>query len=414
MKILKHWLFWIILGIVFIPIVLKLAGVIERNFEIQIIPFAWIGLYWFVFFVIMSIKALKDSKKKLVYAYVSVLPLCLSIGEVWGYVKTLQSLPTQCHTQSSGTYVSDYFTPDPITGYKAISNTRATSIKKNDKDLIYNVTYTTNNFGYRKTPNSNLDSTHCLIFFGDSFTIGEGLNDDQTLPYFLNQDLNLKVFNFGFHGYGNHQALALLKSGEVVRITQDCKDYTVFYESIPGHIRRANGFSDWEDLNAPRFHLGNTLTWTNEHKTFWTKIHNKIFTILKNKSYLFKILLPRYTYNKQYNELYFAILQEINSLLQVQFHTELHFLLWDTNNLSDDTEIAESQAIIEWLAHQDIDAFLVSEILPQYMHNRLQYALHTCDTHPNALANELIAKFLAHKIQSREITTHTAHTKEIQ
>ncbi|RDU66303.1 hypothetical protein [Helicobacter equorum] len=224
----------------------------------------------------------------------------------------------------------------------------------------------------------------------------------------------MKVFNFGFHGYGNHQALALLKSGEVMRITQDCKDYTVFYESIPGHIRRANGFSDWEDLNAPRFHLGNTLTWTNEHKTFWTKIHNKIFTILKNKSYLFKILLPRYTYNKQYNELYFAILQEINSLLQVQFHTELHFLLWDTNNLSDDTEIAESQAIIEWLAHQDIDAFLVSEILPQYMHNRLQYALHTCDTHPNALANELIAKFLAHKIQSREITTHTAHTKEIQ
>ena len=414
MKILKHWLFWIILGIVFIPIVLKLAGVIERNFGIQIIPFAWIGLYWFVFFVIMSLKALKDSKKKLVYAYVSVLPLCLSIGEVWGYIKTLQSLPTQCRTQSSGTYVSDYFTPDPITGYKAISNTRATSIKKDDKDLIYNVTYTTNDFGYRKTPNSNLGSTHCLIFFGDSFTIGEGLNDDQTLPYFLNQDLNLKVFNFGFHGYGNHQALALLKSGEVMRITQDCKDYTVFYESLPGHIRRANGFSDWEDLNAPRFHLGNTLTWTNEHKTFWTKIHNKIFTILKNKSYLFKILLPRYTYNKQYNELYFAILQEINSLLQVQFHTELHFLLWDANNLSDDTEIAESQTIIEWLTHQDIDAFLVSEILPQYMHNRLQYALHTCDTHPNALANELIAKFLAHKIQSGEITTHTAHTKEIQ
>ncbi|MFC3866994.1 hypothetical protein [Helicobacter equorum] len=414
MKIVKYWLSWIILGIIFIPIVLKLAGVIERNLGIQIVPFAWIGLYWFVFFVMMSIKALKDSKKKLVYAYVSVLPLCLSIGEMWGYIKTLQSLPTQCHIQSSGTYISDYFTSDHITGYKAISDTRATSIKTNDKDLIYNVTYTTNDFGYRKTPNSNLDSTHCLIFFGDSFTIGEGLNDDQTLPYFLNQDLNFKVFNFGFHGYGNHQALALLKNGEVMRITRDCKDYTIFYESIPGHIRRANGFSDWEDLNAPRFQLGNTLTWTNEHKTFWTKIHNKIFTILKNKSYLFKILLPRYTYNKQYNELYFAILQEMNSLLQMQFHTELHLLLWDANNLSDDTEIAESQAIVEWLTHQDIDTFLVSEILPQYTHNRLQYALHACDTHPNALANERIAKFLAHKIQSGEITTRQAHTKEIQ
>ena len=407
MKILKHRIFWTLLGIALIPVILKLQGIVQRDFHIEFVPFAWIGLYWFVFCIVLSIKATSSSKKKLVYAYVSVLPLCLSIGEVWSYVRDSQILTnTQCHIQSFGTYNSEYFTPDSITGYKAKPNVHATSLRKNSDEVIYNVSYTSNNFGYRNTPNSNPDSKHCILLFGDSFTIGEGLNDDQTLPYFLNQHLHLRVFNFGFHGYGNHQALALLKSGEVTSITQDCDDYIAFYESLPGHIRRANGFSTWEDLNAPRFELiNNTLIWKNQHKSLWDKITNKLFLQLKEKSYLFKFLRPKYTYNERYNALYFAILQEIDSLLRTQFHTKLHFILWDSNNLSSDIEAMESNAIIAWLKNQDFAWFLVSTILPQYADNRLQYGIHSCDTHPNALANELIAKFLADRIQSGEITT---------
>lgn len=406
MKLLKHWAFWVIVGIALIPVVLKLAGIVQRIYGIEIVPFAWIGAYWFVLLVVASVRTPKDSKAKLVYAYISVLPLCLGIGEIWGYVKNSQLANAQCHIQSSGTYGSDYFTPDSITGYKAKPNVRVTSLKKNDDEIIYDVSYTSNDFGYRLTPNSNLDSTHCILFFGDSFTIGEGLNDEQTLPYFLNQHMHFKIFNFGFHGYGNHQALALLQSGEVARITQGCESYIAFYESLPGHIQRANGFSTWEDLNAPRFtYTNNTLIWTNEHKTFWDKITNKIFLQLKEKSYLFKILRPKYAYNERYNELYFKILQEIDSLLRSQFDTSLYFILWDSNNLSSQTEITESNAITKWLQDQNFKWFLISDILPQYVDNRLQYGIHTCDTHPNALANELIAQFLARKIQNGEIAT---------
>ena len=412
MKIFKNSIFWALLGIVLIPVILKLQGIAQRIFELEIVPFAWIGLYWFVFLVALSIKAAKNSRAKLIYAYVSVLPLCLSLGEVWGYVRDSQTASNaQCHPQTSGTYNSEYFTPDSITGYKAKPNVRATSLKKNDDEVLYDVSYTSNDFGYRHTPNSNTDSKHCLLFFGDSFTIGEGVNDDQTLPYFLNQHAQLKVFNFGFHGYGNHQALALLKSGEVARITQGCEDYIAFYESLPGHIQRANGFSPWEDLNAPRFTLaGDTLLWKNQHKNLWDKVANKIFLQLDKKSYLFKLTRPKYAYDERYNALYFAILDEIDLALRTQFGTGLHFILWDSHDLSNETEITESNAITAWLENQNFKWFLVSEILPQYTKNRLQYGLHQCDTHPNALANELIAKFLAHKIDSGEIATRPAHT----
>ena len=83
MKILRHPTFWALLGIVLIPVILKLQGIAQRIFELEIVPFAWIGLYWFVFLVALSIKAAKNSRAKLIYAYVSVLPLCLSLGEVF-------------------------------------------------------------------------------------------------------------------------------------------------------------------------------------------------------------------------------------------------------------------------------------------------------------------------------------------
>ena len=82
------------------------------------------------------------------------------------------------------------------------------------------------------------------------------------------------------------------------------------------------------------------------------------------------------------------------------------------------------EAIKTFLSNNHIRFYTLSEIIPDYPKDldrvkngdleHFAYRISRWDTHPNALANELIAKFLAHKIQSGEITTHTAHTKEIQ
>ena len=166
MKIFKHKIFWALLGIVFMPVVLKLEGVMQRIFGIEIVPFAWIGLYWFVFCVVLSIQAAKDSKKKLIYAYVSVLPLCLSVGEVFLY------------TQSQ----KDVVAPDEILGFAHKPNASIHRIFRVDDEIVYDIQLNTDENGLRVTTDTNKNYQKCIHFYGGSFTAGNGLNDSQTLP----------------------------------------------------------------------------------------------------------------------------------------------------------------------------------------------------------------------------------------
>lgn len=76
---------------------------------------------------------------------------------------------------------------------------------------IYDVIYTIGEDGFRETP-SNPENDDRINFFGDSFTFGEGLNDDETLPFFTAQLTGRHVKNFGFHGYGIQQPLAIMES----------------------------------------------------------------------------------------------------------------------------------------------------------------------------------------------------------
>src|SRR5262249_10902575 len=47
----------------------------------------------------------------------------------------------------------------------------------------------------------------CATSFGDSFTYGDEVADDETWPYFLSVDLNCEVRNFGYSAYGLDQAV---------------------------------------------------------------------------------------------------------------------------------------------------------------------------------------------------------------
>ena len=50
--------------------------------------------------------------------------------------------------------------------------------------MLHNVTYTTESNGLRVAPPwRKNDLAGTVLFFGCSFTFGEGLNDSETLPY---------------------------------------------------------------------------------------------------------------------------------------------------------------------------------------------------------------------------------------
>jgi hypothetical protein len=84
---------------------------------------------------------------------------------------------------------------------------------------IYNVKYSIGDDGFTIT-SPQRQSDFRVNFFGCSFTIGDGLDDHETLPYFVNEKLpNIFVKNFGFHGRGAHNALAILQSNHDTRGT---------------------------------------------------------------------------------------------------------------------------------------------------------------------------------------------------
>lgn len=387
----------------------------RRVVTLQLMSWTLIGFFGFVLCVFLVIK-INGTRKKLFFVYVGILPLCLFIGEIYAY--------WQIHKPASadsadivGSYPNYYWSDDAIVGYKAKPNAKGESSRINSKtnEVIYKVTYSTNKNGWRITPNSNEESKQCFLFFGDSFTYGEGVNNNETLEFHFGEATNriYRIYNFAFHGYGPHQALALLQSGEVKRVLEGdgkCDEVIGLYESLPGHIARANLFSSWEreNKNSPKFVLENgNLVWANENKneaipTGMKRIKRSIRLRLE-KSYLWQLFFRTYKFNSAYNDLYFAILKKIQAELKTQFNANFVLFLWDSNNLSKDLEKQESSAITEWLKTSGITHFFMSQVASDYAQNRLKYGIHSADLHPNSFANQKIAEFLAEKIKKGEI-----------
>jgi hypothetical protein len=73
--------------------------------------------------------------------------------------------------------------------------------------LIYDVTYTIDADGLRIAAglDENPHDNRCMLFFGCSFTFGEGVDDHEAMPYVAGTLANLRAYNFGFPGYGPHQ-----------------------------------------------------------------------------------------------------------------------------------------------------------------------------------------------------------------
>ena len=77
-----------------------------------------------------------------------------------------------------------------------------------DGEIIYDVIYNIGKDNFRK---NLFDGKASIHLFGGSFAFGEGLNDNQTLAYYLWDRYKLKTKSFGVHGYGLHQALFLIE-----------------------------------------------------------------------------------------------------------------------------------------------------------------------------------------------------------
>jgi hypothetical protein len=120
-------------------------------------------------------------------------------------------------------------------------------------DVIFDVTYTIDRLLLRKTVSSHEGPT--IAFFGDSFTFGEGVNDEVTTPQAFADltDHRLRVLNLGFPGYGPNQVLRALETG-AFDAALGSRVALIVLTTAPWHAERT-ACKPTFTLHAPRYRL---------------------------------------------------------------------------------------------------------------------------------------------------------------
>jgi len=137
-----------------------------------------------------------------------------------------------------------YFMSDAALGYRPVPNSIERHTESHDHHMEFDVTYHFDSFGRRSTPpGPQAQPVDFLLFFGDSNTLGTGLKEDETLPYYAGQLApGYQPYNYGFSGWGPGQMLELLKSGEIPAQLRQREGFAIFF-FIKDHLARVAGSS---------------------------------------------------------------------------------------------------------------------------------------------------------------------------
>jgi hypothetical protein len=92
-----------------------------------------------------------------------------------------------------------------------------------------------------------------FVFAGCSFAFGEGLNDEETLPFQFGVLTRRSTVNLGCNGFGVHQVYYLLSEKFSGR---ENKERVYVYSFLPDHLYRAYGVYEW-NRSGPFFESRN-------------------------------------------------------------------------------------------------------------------------------------------------------------
>lgn len=281
-------------------------------------------------------------------------------------------------------YQSNFQSADPVLGFRPKpEKTRIASRVLYDGAIVYDVTYTSLESGWRVTPQFPEAET-AVIFFGCSFTYGEGLNDEESIPYRVGELLggNFQTFNFGFHGYGAHQMLAQIENGHLDAIARKHKRILAYFITIDGHELRCSGHSLW-DKSGPWYALeSGQAVYKGKFADMPDPPTGAGIRFLRN-CLIYRALRAPKKYNLDaLRDLHVAILAKTDQLLHEKYGSSLTVALWPEAPFADS------------LRHRQVAVVDFSLLFPGYATNADRYTI-PHDGHPNAFAAGEAAKLLA-------------------
>jgi hypothetical protein len=163
-----------------------------------------------------------------------------------------------------------YSMPTPGRSYLVDVRTR-----QKTEPPIFHVHYTIDPFGRRVVPGQERKKRDdYFLFLGCSFVYGEGLDDDQTLPYYFSRlEPGFHVYNYSFHGYGPSDLLLRMRDTDLRAEVPEARG-TVVYLFYDFHLERVLGsmklISAWgADKALVEEDTGGALTWKGSFETAW-------------------------------------------------------------------------------------------------------------------------------------------------
>lgn len=302
----------------------------------------------------------------------------------------------ELHTEFTP-YGSSY-EPRGALGYGPRANTSIQAKHWVNGEPDYSVTYNIGPHGWRTGPLHETDGD-CLLFMGGSFTFGEGINGEESLPAQVAEQLNGKyaVRNFAYSGYGPHQILAALEHGVVTHAAQ-CMPHRIIYSALVPHIGRVIGLATWDET-GPAYQLN--ADGEPESTGSFSQVGGIRVKLVKQltKSYLYNRLFPSRLpgpYTDEEIAMATAVIDRARKIAQNQFpEAQFHVLLWDPrlhgNPRTEDYEALDAALQKRGIPVHKIDAGVLPGDLDQYHVSKI-------DLHPNGAANSRIAALVVKEV----------------
>jgi len=316
----------------------------------------------------------------------------LAVGTFDAWVGHRATTTEQQQTFSDATGL---FVVDDTLGVRPNPGVRSTARATWHGEQIYDVVYTVDDSGLRVSPPAATNAPQdCVLFFGGSFTFGEGLEDDETMPYRVGVRAGgrFRVRNFGFSGYGPHQMLAAIQSGFVEHAAH-CRPRFAIYQAVYHHVVRSAGLWTW-DRHGPRYLLGEdgrpirSGNFDSEHdptRPLRALEKSGVATALRRRA----MDVGPGDATEDDVALFRAIVEESRRLLVEKWpDLEFHVIYWDVYDNQGRWPLFDDDPRMAGIAIHPISQILPPVDDPQGVYKFVH------DVHPTARADDLIAAYV--------------------
>lgn len=293
---------------------------------------------------------------------------------------------------------------DGLLGSSPYPDISVNVIKADNLSLIYKAKYSTDNLGRRFTPVTNPTARKkYALFFGGSFIFGEGVNDNETLPYYFSKiAMSYRAYNYGFGGYGPQHMLARLE-GEKIRTDIKENEGLLIYLFTDWHVQRAVGNAKLVATHGGGYPyytydaMGNLIRKKDFNNGRF--ILTKIYKLLAKSNFInyFKIDFPLVITDKHIR-LTTDMIKEARNNFKTQFKSDnFYVLIYPMSK-------RYSKKIIPYLKEAGVKYLDFSDLLDKpLMEEKLSRDLFFIkdDGHPTARLHEMVVKKLVQELNIR-------------